>query len=86
MLGDRGYGKGRINKWLAEDFGLGRIFLHCEKLALTHPSTLEPVVVDDPLPDELVRVLERIAADDGAGGEGGEDAQGGGDSTGGEAM
>ena len=96
VLGDRGYGKGRINKWLADDFGLGRIFLHCEKLALTHPSTGESIVVEDPLPDELVRFLERIAADDGEGGEGGEggkggeggeggeDAQGGGDSTGGE--
>ena len=39
---------------------LGRQFLHAEKLAITHPETLERVEFQAPLPLELAELLEGL--------------------------
>ena len=44
------------------DLGLERQFLHARRLAFTHPMTGEAVDVSSPLPDDLVRALERARA------------------------
>jgi 23S rRNA pseudouridine1911/1915/1917 synthase len=44
------------------DLGLARQFLHARRLAFTHPITGEAVDVSSPLPDDLLRALERARA------------------------
>ena len=44
-------------------YGLERQFLHAARLAFEHPATGDPVEVASPLPPDLVRALERAAAD-----------------------
>jgi 23S rRNA pseudouridine1911/1915/1917 synthase len=56
ILGDRAYGGGGQD---AVALGLDRPFLHAERLAFRHPITGAPIALEDPLPDELARALER---------------------------
>eukprot|EP01048_Picozoa_sp_COSAG05_P022181 COSAG05_NODE_4341_length_1558_cov_2.359083_1_plen_356_part_00 len=62
IVGDRKYGKGRINAWMEKEYGLGRIFLHAERLTITHPVTQQALVVVDPLPSELEEFLGRLGS------------------------
>lgn len=52
VVGDRVYGSPRD---LAESLALERPFLHAARLSFPHPVSGEPVTVEEPLPDELVR-------------------------------
>ncbi len=61
IVGDTTYGKGRINRWLREEFGLPRLFLHAGRLALDHPMTGERMEFVDPLPEDLAGFLERFS-------------------------
>jgi 23S rRNA pseudouridine1911/1915/1917 synthase len=56
ILGDRRYGGGGDD---ATALGLDRPFLHSWRLAFDHPVTGEHVEVEEPLPDDLERALER---------------------------
>lgn len=56
VLGDPVYGRDRA---LARALGLDRPFLHAARLAFAHPSTGEPLEIDDPLPPELAEALAR---------------------------
>jgi 23S rRNA pseudouridine1911/1915/1917 synthase len=56
ILGDRAYGGAGGE---ATALGLVRPFLHARGLAFEHPFTGERVVIEEPLPDELVGVLDR---------------------------
>ncbi len=60
VLGDSTYGKGRINAEFRKRFGLGRLFLHACRLSFRHPVIGEPVDLQDPLPNELTSVLQRL--------------------------
>lgn len=42
--------------------GLARHFLHASRIAFDHPSTRARIVVESPLPSELVETLERLRA------------------------
>ena len=55
VLGDRVYG-GYSERTKA--LGLERPFLHAWRLAFTHPTTGDPIQVEDPLPADLRRSLE----------------------------
>lgn len=55
VVGDPEYGSRRD---LARLLELERPFLHATRLSFPHPVTDEPVIVDEPLPDELIRVAE----------------------------
>lgn len=63
VLGDTTHGKGRINAAFRLRYGLPRLFLHLERIAMRHPRTGEPLELRDPLPADLVAVLERLRAE-----------------------
>ena len=63
ILGDTTHGKGRLNDLYRTRYGLDRLFLHAARLSLRHPVSGEPLVFEDPLPPELVAVMERLRAD-----------------------
>jgi 23S rRNA pseudouridine1911/1915/1917 synthase len=57
ILGDRTYGGGGDD---ARRIGLTRPFLHAAHLGLTHPISGVWIEVDDPLPADLAKALERL--------------------------
>lgn len=59
VIGDVGYGKGRINQFFRDTYGLPRMFVHAERLRVAHPAggVLEIVA---PLADDLVAFLDRL--------------------------
>jgi tRNA pseudouridine65 synthase len=59
ILGDRKYGKGRINRSLKEKFGLNRMFLHARRLELSL-STGERLRIEAPLAPDLAEFLQRL--------------------------
>ncbi|MFO1051487.1 MAG: pseudouridine synthase [Planctomycetota bacterium] len=65
VLGDSNYGKGRINAWFRESFGLPRLFLHAFRLRIRHPRSGEWMELVDPLPEDLRACLVRIPPSDG---------------------
>jgi len=60
VIGDTTHGKGRINAFFRERFGLDRLFLHLQRVVLRHPRTGEPLELVDPLPAALTAVLDRL--------------------------
>ncbi len=60
VIGDSTYGKGRINKWHREHFGLPRMFLHAEKLCVVHPISGEHCDWHAPLAKDLREYLLRM--------------------------
>ena len=65
VVGDETYGGGRDNtiqdpRLKSQIRGLGRHFLHAEKLAFEHPATGEGVLFHSPLPPELASLLMEI--------------------------
>jgi tRNA pseudouridine65 synthase len=63
VLGDTTHGKGRLNALFRSRYGLERLFLHLHRVRMRHPRTNEPMELHDPLPIELVAVLERLRAE-----------------------
>lgn len=69
VLGDRRYGGGGDD---ARRLGLDRPFLHAAWIGFDHPITGERIELEEPLPPELLAVLEQLRGDEGgAGREGG---------------
>ena len=60
VIGDTTYGKGRINAFLREHYGLPRLFLHAERLEITHPLSGERLVIRAPLAEDLRGFLLRL--------------------------
>ena len=60
IVGDTTYGKGRINRWLRDAFGLPRLFLHASRVELAHPSTGAPLALGAPLAADLAAFLDRF--------------------------
>jgi len=54
LLGDDKYGDFPLNKRLARDAGLQRMFLHAARLRFTHPLKDEVIEVEAGLPEELL--------------------------------
>jgi 23S rRNA pseudouridine1911/1915/1917 synthase len=63
ILGDARYGGGGDP---ARRLGLERPFLHAWRLSLRHPLTGAPIAVEEPLPDDLARALDRAGGSSGA--------------------
>jgi len=61
IVGDTAHGKGRINAWLREEFGLTRLFLHAERLECAHPSGGR-LTVEAPLAPDLASFLAKFSA------------------------
>ena len=64
VLGDEQYGHAPTNRYFAEKCGLDRTFLHCARLEVTHPDSAAALVVEVPLPGDLLAVLERLGGDE----------------------
>ena len=60
VLGDTTHGKGRINAFFRQRFGLQRLFLHLGRVEMEHPVTGERLLLEDPMPAELVSVLATL--------------------------
>jgi len=60
VLGDTTHGKGRINAFFRERFGLQRLFLHLGRVEMQHPVTGARFLIEDPMPTELAQVLARL--------------------------
>ncbi|MFO0603153.1 MAG: pseudouridine synthase [Polyangiales bacterium] len=60
VLGDANYGKGPLNREYRARFGLARLALHAERLAVTDPSSGAALEVASPLPDDLAEPIARI--------------------------
>ncbi len=59
VAGDRVYGNFTLNRQLKPALGLDRMFLHAWRLALPHPVSGKPLVIECPLPDDLEECLSR---------------------------
>lgn len=67
VVGDETYNEGRDNTIADQKIkkavqGLGRFFLHAERLSFTHPKTGERLEFSQPLPPELAGLLAVIPA------------------------
>lgn len=76
VAGDHRWGDPGFNRWITHHYGLDHLFLHAHRLEFPHPVTGEPISVQQPLPEVLVQVLERMGfpalhENFGAGDEGG---------------
>ena len=60
IVGDVNHGDGEHNRLFRRLFGCRRLVLHAEQLTLPHPSTGKPLVIEAPLPAELVRLFEAL--------------------------
>lgn len=60
ILGDTTYGKGRINRYFREEYGLPRLFLHASRLDARHPTGRQWLRVRAPLSAELREFLARL--------------------------
>lgn len=62
IAGDDKYGDYALNKELVRR-GLKRMFLHAERVVITHPASGEPMVFVAPLPGDLKAFLSRLEAE-----------------------
>ena len=60
VVGDTSYGKGKINRWLREEFGLPRLFLHATRLRFRDPWSEAWVEWEIPLAEDLAGFLGRL--------------------------
>ncbi|MEZ6037327.1 MAG: pseudouridine synthase [Planctomycetota bacterium] len=75
VIGDTTHGKGRINQYYRDHYGLHRLFLHLERVDMRHPFPSnggpadgggERLVIEDPLAPELAEVLAKLRATEGS--------------------
>jgi 23S rRNA pseudouridine955/2504/2580 synthase len=59
VAGDSKHGDFAFNRDIKAKWGLKRLFLHSERLEFPHPEDKRRVVVEAPLPPDLVEVLDR---------------------------
>lgn len=62
IIGDVRYGKGEHNRLFRERYSLHRLALHARGLKLSQPDGTQ-LVIEAPLPRELARTLELLAAE-----------------------
>jgi tRNA pseudouridine65 synthase len=60
VIGDADYGKGAINRAIADRYGLCRLALHAARVTLPHPRTGDPMQLTAPVPEDLRAPLEKI--------------------------
>jgi 23S rRNA pseudouridine955/2504/2580 synthase len=60
LAGDSVYGDPDVNAAMRQRFELRRMFLHAARIELAHPKDARPLVIESPLPVELMAVLDRL--------------------------
>ena len=63
VIGDANYGKGALNREIAERYGLERLALHAQSIAFLHPRTGERIEISAPLPPDLAGPLAAMGFD-----------------------
>jgi len=61
VAGDSKHGDFAFNREVKARWGLKRLFLHATRLEVPHPEDGRKLVIESPLPSELVDVLQRAA-------------------------
>ncbi len=61
IVGDKKYGDRQHNAFFAAHFGQGRMLLHAEELAFTHPFSGLPLRIRAPLDDAFSDLLESLS-------------------------
>jgi 23S rRNA (uracil1939-C5)-methyltransferase len=61
LLGDDRYGHAPTNRYFEEKQSLDRVFLHCVRIEVDHPTAGTRLVVEAPVPGDLRTVLERLS-------------------------
>lgn len=56
IIGDATHGKGRHNRFFAEQFGVSRLLLACTRLAVTHPASGQPLELHAPPGEDFERL------------------------------
>ncbi|NNF43853.1 MAG: pseudouridylate synthase [Phycisphaerales bacterium] len=60
VIGDTTHGKGRINQWFRDEYGLPRMFVHATRLVIDPLRTGSRAEWHAPLADDLRRFLTRL--------------------------
>ncbi|HOI53318.1 MAG TPA: tRNA pseudouridine(65) synthase TruC [Azonexus sp.] len=60
IIGDATYGKGRHNRYFADEFDCHRLLLACTRLAFRHPVTQLAIAIDAPPGGEFAALLGRF--------------------------
>lgn len=60
IIGDSTFGKGRHNRLFQQLYGCDRMLLACTRMALTHPHTGAPLVLEAPVDGGFVAVMEGL--------------------------
>ena len=66
IIGDATYGKGKHNRFFAEQFGCRRLLLACVRMAFDHPVDGRRLGIEAPLSGEFAALLERFGWTPGA--------------------
>ena len=61
LVGDRKYGKKKMNDYYQEHFGLKRLFLHAHNFSFYHSIKEEQITVECPLPQELQNLIQNLS-------------------------
>ena len=60
IIGDATYGKGRHNRFFAEQFGSHRLLLACTQLTVQHPDDGRALVIAAPLAEDFTELLGQL--------------------------
>ncbi len=60
IIGDATYGKGPLNRALAEYFGRDRLYLHCCGISFLHPRTGTRVSITDRLDGDFAETVKQL--------------------------
>jgi len=63
IVGDTAHGRAPLNAAFHTRYGLERLFLHLQRISMRHPTSNERLELTDPMPPELLAVLDRLRAD-----------------------
>ncbi|WP_370746731.1 pseudouridine synthase [Parasutterella sp.] len=63
IIGDATYGKGPLNRALAEYFGGDRLLLHCGRISFIHPRTQQQITIEDQPSGLMRQVIDRLGWD-----------------------
>ena len=63
IVGDVNYGKGDVNRWFREQYGLFRLALHAAEIRLVQPFSGQRITIRAGLPEDLREPLSRMGVD-----------------------
>lgn len=61
VAGDTRWGNDGFNRYMQREHGLERLFLHAASLSFVHPASKETVSFVAPLPEALLKIVEKLS-------------------------